>query len=126
MIKSSALWTEDVAAPGDGRTPAQIFAACEQVGVLQCKGRNREPIYDFGFVSQSRLTSLRTKGYDPASVGGYEVTMIFRESSVGLPANWTAASVCSSGKRWVMRRRTSNWREKTSRATSSCNVKSDE
>ena len=38
--------------------------------------------YRFRICSQSRLTSLRTKGYDPASAGGYEVTMILRESDV--------------------------------------------
>jgi len=93
-----------------------------RVRVYEC----RFTIYDFGFESQILLTSLRTKGYDPAGVGCYEVTMILRESSVGLPANWTAAAVCSSGKRWEINCRTSSWREKTSRATSSCNVKSDE
>ena len=114
--------------PGTGALRPKSSQPASKLGYCNAKEETTNPftIYDFGFVSQSRLTSFRTKGYDPASVGGYEVTMIFRESSVGLPANWTAASVCSSGKRWVMRRRTSNWREKTSRATSSCNVKSDE
>lgn len=57
---------------------------------------------------------------------GVPSTTILRECSVGLAASRMAAAVCSSGNRWVMSGRTSSRREKTSRATSACNVKSDE
>lgn len=54
------------------------------------------------------------------------VTTTFRDSGVGLAASSTAATVCTSGKRWVMRARTSSLREKTSLATSGCKVTSEE
>ena len=76
--------------------------------------------------NRTQLTGLHAECHDPAGVECYEVTRILRESDVGQAAKATASAVCSSGKRWEMSGRTSSWREKTSRATSSCNVKSAE
>jgi hypothetical protein len=53
-------------------------------------------------------------------------TTTFSDSGVGWAARATAAAVWSRGKRWEIRRRTSRRRLKTSRATSSWRVKSEE
>ena len=53
-------------------------------------------------------------------------TKIFNESAVGRAARATALAVCSRGKTWEINGLTSSRRENTRRATSACNVKSDE
>jgi hypothetical protein len=83
------------------------------------------PQYCYG--GRVRLLPILGK-MEPTYVGGYDpaVTRILRESAVGCAARATALAVSASGKWWVIKGRTSSRREKTRRATSACNVKSDE
>ncbi len=73
------------------------------------------------------LIQLSTLNRFPTlNVSSSAATRIFSESAVGLAARATAWAVSSSGKTCEINGRTSSRREKTRRATSACNVKSEE